>query len=216
MKRPLIVLLRVIFMVGILLAVVFFSGRAYFLHQSQKAIESAVVVADGPVIGDPSSPFSIVEFFDYRCSHCAPMSRLVDSAVTGDAQTKIILRPVVLGDEDSFKIASFVLAVEKQKQGAAAALHRQIMQLDSIPDYQAVVDVAKLQGIDISRAEDDAKLPAVQSALKQNTDWVSDIGFYGVPALIIGDKGYIPHDGMPSVNGLKLMILDAKSRLKIK
>jgi len=36
-----------------------------------------------------------------------------------------------------------------------------------------------------------------------------------VPALVIGDKGYVPFKTMPGINELRLMMIDAKTRLQI-
>jgi protein-disulfide isomerase len=216
MKKTLKIFLRVIFVLLAMFAVAIFGWREVVLYQSRSAIESALVIGNMPVIGDKERPFTIVEFFDYRCPHCAPMSRLVDEALGDDTQAKIILRPVVFSGEDSFKVTSFVMAAEKQKAGAAVALHRAIMAMDSLPSFDGVRDIAKTQGIDVAKAESDSSAEDIKSAINQNIRLVRDIGFYSVPALVIGDKGYVPRNGvLPGVNELKLMILDAKTRLRV-
>ncbi len=214
MKKSLVIFLRVIFILTVILGAAFFSLRAYFLHESQQAIVAATNVGAAPVVGDSSAPLSIVEFFDYRCEHCAPMSRLVGEVVQGDTQIKIILRPVVFNGEESLQISAFVLAADKQKSGASAAIHHDIMNLSTLPDFATVAKIAASQGIDVARAQKDAESPAIQSELRANTGWVEDIGFYRVPSLIIGGKGYVPDAGLPSVNELKLMIIDAKEKLE--
>lgn len=215
MKKGIIIFLRVTFVLCVMCAAVFFGARAYFMHESRQAIQLALTLTDAPVMGDKNRPFTIVEFFDYRCPHCPEMAGLVNEAVDGDAQTKVLLRPAVLMDNDSYRIAALVLSADKQKEGMTIALHKQIMALPQIPTYDIVKAMAQSQGIDIEQGEKDALSPAVQDILSKNTKLVKDIGFYGVPALIIGDKGFVPRAVLPSVNELKLMMIDAKTRLNL-
>lgn len=216
MKRGILVFLRVIFILFVIVGVSIYMVRSYSLYESKKAIEQALIVGEMPVIGDGSSPFSIIEFYDYRCPHCAAMSRAVDTAIEGDTQTKIILRPVVLSDQDSFRIAAFVLSADKEKAGATVALHRQIMALGDIPTFDTVKAIAQSMGLNPEKIEQQAAMDeGLKTKIATNTKLVRDIGFYGVPALVIGDKGYVSRNGPPGVNELRLMILDAKTRLQI-
>lgn len=213
MKKILYISLRVFFVLILIGTVAFFGFRSYFLHQSQVAISQALVVDNAPIIGDKSAPFSIVEFFDYQCPHCAEMSKLVGDVVAGDTQTKVILRPVVFSGQETYLISSLVLAAEQQQAGASVKLHNMIMGLGHIPDLAQVKSIAAEIGIDVARAEKDAQAVDIRAALDKNTALVRRAGFYSVPALIIGDKGFLPRQGLPGINELKLMILDAKSRL---
>ena len=215
MKKGFVVFLRVFFVLLFIGTVAFFGFRSYYLNQSANAISEALVIGDAPVIGEKSLPFPIVEFFDYQCPHCSAMSALLNDVVDGDHQTKIILRPVALSGQEAFLISAFVLAAEKQGSGYSVKLHKQIMSMGGIPDFDAVKKLAVSLGIDVSQAEEDSRSEAIGRELAKNTQLVRDVGFYAVPSLIIGDKGYLPRDGMPGINELKMMILDAKTRLNI-
>lgn len=213
MKKAILISLRVIFFVGLMLGAAIFAARSYYQHQSKLAIDEALVLDGAPVMGDPDRPFTIVEFFDYRCPHCAAMSHLVKDAVGTDSQTKIILRPVVLREEESRKIAGLVLAADQQKAGASIALHTAIMDLPDLPTYAAVLELAEKQGLNVIQAEQDAQ--TYKTKLDANTALIQKIGFPRVPAVIIGDKGYAPLDTMPGINEFLLMVLDAKTRLHV-
>lgn len=215
MKKGFMIFLRVIFILLLMAVAAYFVLRTVYVQQSKTAIEQSLVMTNVPVIGDKNLPFTIVEFFDYRCPHCSTMSHLVDEALQGDSQTKILLRPVAVGGKESLQISAFVLAVGLQKAGATEVLHQAIMNLDSPPDFDIVKSLAKGQGIDVGQAEQDSQTDAIKSVVVMNTQLVSDIGFNRVPALVIGDKGYVPREDMPTINQLKLMILDAKTRLGV-
>lgn len=213
MKKPLTIFLRVIFVLFVLGGLAVGGLYFYYQHQSSRGIQDSLSLMDAPVIGDRNRPLTIVEFFDYRCSHCSILSRIVDEAIAGDKDVKLVLRPVVLGDPDSFKIATLVLAADMQKPGTTEVLHRQIMGLSDVPSYAQVRAMAEALGIDAAAAESGKNADIIRAIISQNTQLVRDIGFYGVPALVIGDKGFMPQGVMPGVNELRLMMIDAKSRL---
>lgn len=215
MKKSRIIFFRVIFVLCAMLVATYFGFKFYFQFQSQQGIERALQTDNAPVIGNAENPFVLVEFFDYRCPHCSAFSNLVTEAVGSEIQqtTKILLRPTAVRDEESLKIAKLVLAADLQKKGETVSLHTQIMALSSIPTYDTVKAMAESKGIDVAKAEKDGE--QFMSVITQNTQMLADIGFYGVPALVIGDKGYIPTTEMPGINELKLMMLDAKTRLNI-
>lgn len=214
MKKSLFIFLRVIFVLFVLVGLAAGGLYFYYQHQSTRGIQESLNLMDAPVIGDRNRPMTIVEFFDYRCSHCSTMSHLVDEAIANDQDIKLVLRPVVLGDPESFKIATLVLTADMQRPGATEALHRQIMNLADIPSYEQVKAMASALGIDVAAAESGKNAEISRAIISQNTQLVRDIGFYGVPALVIGDKGFMPQGVMPGVNELRLMILDAKSRVE--
>ncbi len=213
MRKGFIVFFRATFVILAMLVVTFFGMRYYYQTQSATAIDRALDAADTPIVGGKNNPFTIVEFFDYRCPHCAAFSKIVDEAVGEDTSTKILLRPTVVRDEQSYKIAMLVLAADKQRAGATILLHKQIMALSDIPTYETVKAMAASNGIDVGQAETDGE--GFRTVIAANTLMLRDIGFYGVPALIIGDKGYVPQTQMPGINELRLMMIDAKTRLKI-
>lgn len=213
MKKAFLIFIRVIFVLVALMVALYYGAKTYFLHQSSLAIEKSVVADNSPVIGDANSPYPIVEFFDYSCPHCAAMSRMLTSVTEGDKETKIILRPVAFIDDDSMKIATLVLAADKQLHGSGEDLHLRLMVLDSPPSYDVALTIAKDLGLDIVALEKSA--PQFEPLIEANMILLRDVGFPGVPAVIFGDKGYFPQGPNTSTNEIRLMILDSKKRMGI-
>lgn len=211
MKKALFIFLRVIFVLITMMVMAFFGLKFYYQAQSTNAIEKSLVSDSLPIIGKKDAPFTIVEFFDYRCPHCPVLTKLVDEAVNNDPDIKIVLRPAILTDEESLKIALLVLAADSQRAGATVMLHQEIMGLSSIPSYETVKAIAESNGINIAQAEKDGE--AFKPQIQKNTALVAEIGFYAVPSLVIGDKGFVPQERMPGINELRLMIIDAKQRM---
>lgn len=217
MKKGLIIFFRVIFVLFVMLAAAYFALKFYYLSQSKQAIEKSLDLGKfpAPVLGPENAPFTIVEFFDYRCPHCSGFSKILMDAVGEDIQssTKIILRPSAVVDKESYTIATLVLALDSQKKGETMALHAEIMNLRAVPTYETVKAMVEARGLNVQVAEKESQ--NFQSMIMQNTILGEKIGFPSVPALVIGDKGYVPMQRMPGVNELRLMMIDAKSRLNI-
>lgn len=217
MKKRIMIFCRVIFVLLAMLAAAFFALKFYYVSQSQSAITKSLDVTNSPapILGDENGPFTIVEFFDYRCPHCSIFSKILMEAIGDDIQstTKIVLRPTVVVDEQSYLIGKLVLALDSQKKGQSAALHKEIMALADVPTYDTVKAMVQARGLNVEQAEKDSE--NFKDALAANTALGRDIGFMSVPALVIGDKGYVPTGRMPGINELRLMMIDAKTRLKI-
>lgn len=217
MKKGLVVFFRVIFVLLAMFAAAYFGLKFYYISESKAAIEKSLDLtkAAAPVIGNESNPFTIVEFFDYRCPHCSVLSKIVTESVGDDIQstTRIILRPTVVVDEQSYLIGKLVLALDTQKEGETVAVHKDIMALSGVPTYDTVKAMVEARGLSVQQAEKDSE--NFKIVLARNTALGREIGFPSVPALVIGDKGYVPLQKMPGINELRLMMIDAKSRLKI-
>ena len=213
MRKGILVFLRVTFFIIFLATCTLYGMKAFYQYQSRQAIDKALVITDAPMVGDKDLPFTIVEFFDYRCPDCYELNKILMEAIDDSKDTKILLRPSVVVDNQSYEIAAFVLALDMQHQGATALLHKKIMNLASIPTYETVKAMAVAERLNVEQAERDSVV--TKPMVAHNTALVQKIGFYGTPALVIGDKGFIPQQRMPSINELKLMIIDAKIRLKI-
>lgn len=217
MKKNLLIFCRVIFVLLAMFAATYFALRFYYVSQSKQAIEKSLDLTQSPapIVGNETNPFPIVEFFDYRCPHCSTLSKIMMDAVGDDLQstTKIILRPTAVVDEQSYLIGTLVLALDNQKKGESAAVHQEIMALTDVPTYDTVKAMVQARGLDVEQAEKDAE--DLKDVIAKNTALGYEIGFPSVPALVIGDKGYVPFKTMPGINELRLMMIDAKTRLKV-
>ncbi|OIN85211.1 MAG: hypothetical protein AUJ12_10115 [Alphaproteobacteria bacterium CG1_02_46_17] len=213
MGKPAKIFLRVLLVtLGILL--LGFGGLAGFAtYTSNSAISSAEAPVDGMVMGNPEGSLTIVEFVDYRCHYCPIMNATLTEALDQEPNVKVIIRPVGWVDENLSKpIASFVLAAAKQ--GKAVELHKRLMSLASLPDLDITRSIAQSIGVDVDRAEQDAKGDDIAALLQDNQDYVLNAGFQGIPALVIGGWRYQPdEEGMRSVNGLRIKIADGQERL---
>ncbi len=217
MKKGLIIFFRVTFVLLAMCVATYFSLKYYYVSESKQAIQESLDLtnASAPIVGNEGNPFPIVEFFDYRCPHCSVLSKILMDAVGDDIQstTRIILRPTAVMDDQSILIGTLVLALDSEKKGESVEVHKQIMNLANVPTYDTVKAMVEARGLNVAKAEKEAE--KFKDVIARNTAMAQDIGFPSIPALVIGDKGYVPSAAMPGVNELRLMMIDAKTRLKI-
>lgn len=197
----------------VFLFVSYFALKAYTVYSFKTAVAQASQPVAGMVWGDPLGNLTLVEFVDYRCSHCRVMNETLKQAVAGEPYVKIIIRPVAWVDpKESNDIASFVAAVARQ--GMGAELHDKILSSTEPVSFNMAKKIASELAIDIPKAEAEMKLPEVADTAKINAKMVFDMAGRSVPFLVIGDRAYQPTDDeqMRSVNKLILLISESYDR----
>lgn len=211
MPKALKIFLRVIFITLGIIVIGMGSITAYIAWDSKRAVKEAAIDISSQVTGNPDGKMTIVEFVDYRCHYCPILNATLGEALQFEKDVKVVIRPVGWVDEQSKPIASFLIA--SGKQGKYVELHKKLMDLPSLPDYETVKTIAGSLGIDVAKAEEDAKGKDVEAQIEENQGYVMRSGFPGIPALIIGDRQFfLNEENMKSVNALRMEISDAYDR----
>ena len=206
--RGAFITLRIILVLVLMVVVAFFALGFYYKTVSEKSIVEASQDKYSISLGNIESKAKLVEFFDYRCPHCPVLSQAIQEATKNYQNAEVILRPIAIVDSQSTQIAQFVLASGQQKSDYISQLHELIMKLSVPPSYEEVKTMARSLGVNIDQAEREAT--NYQSYIQYNQELLLKIGFGGVPALLVGDKPYLPTSSSPSINEIRLMILDAE------
>lgn len=136
-----------------------------------------------PVGGDISGTVTLVEFFDYQCSHCRDMSTVVDGLMQQNANLRVVYKEFPIFGASSDFAARAALAAARQ--GKYQAFHDALMQAPLPLTQKAVLDLAKSQGIDANKLQADMNSQAVSDELKQNEQLASKLKLLGTPAFIV-------------------------------
>ncbi len=109
-------------------------------------------IAGAPIKGAANAPITLVEFADFRCTHCrhaAPEIKRVIEAHKG--QVRLVFMPFPLGDHPhSTKSAEAVL--EAAAQGKFEVMHDALMHSATLNfDRDTLVRTARAVGLDIPR-----------------------------------------------------------------
>jgi protein-disulfide isomerase len=141
-----------------------------------------------PVGGNPKGGITLVEFFDYTCPHCKHSEPAVKSALEQEGANgalRVVYKEFPILGPGSLYAARAALAADKQ--GKYAALHRALMDSDTI-DEASVQALAKQVGLDVPKLLNDMDSPAIAQAIEGNARLAADLEIQGTPAFIMGGQ----------------------------
>lgn len=139
--------------------------------------------AQSPVIGDPDSPVSIVEFFDYRCPFCKTLAKMLPE-IEESTGARIIYKEWPILGESSQLAARAAMAADKQ--GKYLALHARLMKAGFIPTLGYIKELSGKLGIDTAQLLTDMQSDELGEALQRNHVLAKELGLVGTPVLVVG------------------------------
>lgn len=158
----------------------------------QKTQELAPTYADDifhspyndPVIGNPKGAVTVVEFFDYQCSHCTHMHPIIDALVKNNADLRVVYKEFPIRGPESELAARAALAA--QNQDLFVPFHDALMKATQVPlTEEFIFKTAAAVGLDVNKLKDDMKSKAVNDTLQANVKLGQDLQLIGTPAFFI-------------------------------
>ncbi len=140
-----------------------------------------------PVMGNPSGTKTIVEFFDYTCSHCKTNFKAV-KAQLADKDVKVIMKEFPILGPNAVTAASAAIAAKNQ--GKYPEMHTKLMQHQGEITLAVVKDIAKKIGLNLSKFKEDIANPKTKDQLEDNMKLGMDLKIYGTPSFIINGIVY--------------------------
>lgn len=170
--------------------------------------------SNAPEIGNKAGDITIVEFFDYNCGACRMMYRAFEVVMLQDKNIRVVFKELPIFGEESERIHSLSLALNKVLPGKYAEFHTRMMKYNgkvtegitkniirqsgvSDDEYQKIVEVANSQDI--------------RNMLLANKKLGSKMQLKGTPALVINDE-LVPH--ALDMGDLQLKIEKHREKLK--
>ncbi|MFM2410706.1 MAG: hypothetical protein RL481_1534, partial [Pseudomonadota bacterium] len=139
----------------------------------------------GAVAGNMNGDITLVEFTDYSCGFCRASVADVQRLINSDKGLRVVYREVPILTEASAEAAKWALAAAKQ--GKHKAFH-DAMFAGEKPSNPSIRAAAAKAGLDMARAEQDAKSEAVAAEIEANLALMQKVGFGGTPTFIVGDQ----------------------------
>lgn len=168
------------------------------------AIRSAANAPVEQITGNPNGSLTIVEFVDYQCPYCQQLHKTLTEVLKDEPDVRIVFRSLPWL-RDSSQIATFVAATSVQ--GKEVELHKALLNKDTPQNYVQVKQTAYSLGVNVPKAENDMKNPAMLKKVNDNLNLALALKLPSTPALLIGTKLYVPtKDTMPSTTQLRSMI----------
>ncbi len=161
---------------------------------------------DGTVLGNPKGNVTLVEFFDYNCGYCKAMFPALMETVKADGNIKLVVKEFPILGAPSVTASKAALAARKQNK--YTELHLALMSHKGSLTDDAVLQVAKDAGLDVTKLKADMADPAIAAILTKNHALAQDLEIQGTPALIVGDT-LVP--GAVDKKRIQELVKDARS-----
>ncbi len=147
--------------------------------------------SNDPVYGNPAAKSTIVNYYDYNCSHCKKMSHVIKKLVSENQDVYIVFKELPILGEASTKASTAALAINKIAPSKYLDFHFALIEdysTDSID--QKIKKVAKSLGINIVQLYKEMDNKEIKTILKNNIELASEISIRGIPAFIINGQLY--------------------------
>jgi protein-disulfide isomerase len=140
--------------------------------------------AGDPIAGNPNGKITVVEFFDYQCSHCIDMAPVISSIVHANPDVRIVFKDFpIRGPMSDFAARA---AIAANKQGKYYEFSHGLLTTSLSLSEDTILDIAKGNGINIDRLKKDMESSAVSNEIKSTYGLAQEFKVTGTPAFFIG------------------------------
>jgi protein-disulfide isomerase len=145
-----------------------------------------------PISGNNDGKVTLVEFFDYRCSHCEAMSPVLHAVASKNNELRVVYKEYPIRGKISVFAAKAALAANNQ--GKYLELHNAMMDSDNL-DENKILNLAKSLGLDIDKLKTDMDSVAIEEEIRASYQLGRELGIFGTPtfyltASVAGDPSY--------------------------
>jgi protein-disulfide isomerase len=164
---------------------------------------------NSPVLGNPKGDVTIVEFYDYSCSHCKASHPAVEELLKADRTVRFIAKEFPILGEGSLLASRAALASVKQKK--FAQFRTILMDYREQFNEASIMNLAQQAGLDPVQLKRDMSDKAIDDTIAKNQKLAYDLNVSGTPMFIIGDMVY---PGALDVAQLQQAVANARSANK--
>ncbi len=152
-----------------------------------------------PMYGRPSAPYTLVEFADYGCPHCAALSAPIKKLVARHPDLKLVHKHFVLSEASEVLARAALCA---HNQGRFWEMHDILFANMGALGREDVEFIASRQlGLDADTFSACMEAPETRTALEADGNAGQTVGIHGTPSLFLG--GVVPgSEWVQVVNGL--------------
>lgn len=152
------------------------------------------------LIGNPKGNVTLVEFFDYQCSHCKRMAPVISELVKNNNNLRVIYKELPILNEQSELAAKAALAASMQGKDKYKAMHNALIKLQQRLNEKLIFETAKSAGLNVEKLKKDMKSEKITAELQENNLLAKKLRLAGTPAFIIAatPDGKFQNDESPS------------------
>lgn len=164
--------------------IVFAFGLAFSLSANASVLNSLFHNASDPIAGNPKGSLTIVEFFDYQCSHCVNMASAIQSIIKSNPNVRIVFKEYPIRGPMSELASRAALAANMQ--GKYYSFNHALLTSNMDMTEKNILSLAKSKGLNVDKLKKDMNSSAVKNAIQANYSLAKELGIAGTPAFFIG------------------------------
>lgn len=138
-----------------------------------------------PVAGNKNGKITIVEFFDYQCSHCMNMAPIIQSIIKNNPDVRIVFKEYPIFPSPVSDLAARA-ALAANLQGKYYRFHHALLVSDSPLNEESIFRIAKANGLDVNKLKKDMDSSSIKKIITTNKTLGNNLGVSGTPAFFIG------------------------------
>lgn len=147
-------------------------------------VQSLFHDAKDPVAGNPKGVVTIVEFFDYQCSHCVNMTSVISDAIKTSPNVRVVFKEFPIRGPVSDYAARAALAANLQ--GKYVVFHEALMKAKQPLTEAIVMTTAKDAGLNMDQLKKDMDSAAIKGQIATTMKLAQQLKLLGTPAFFIG------------------------------
>jgi protein-disulfide isomerase len=149
-----------------------------------QSVDSLFHHAGDPVAGNPKGNITVVEFFDYQCSHCMNMAPVIESIIKANPNVRIVFKDFPIRGPMSVYAARAAIAADKQ--GKYYDFSHALLTTSLSLNESNIFDIAKSVGVDTQKLKKDMDSSSVKNEIQSTYSVAHDLKIDGTPAFFVG------------------------------
>lgn len=189
--------------------IIFFILNFLVLTAYANPVKMLAHEANDPQRGNRNGSITLVEFFDYQCSHCVNMAPVIDAVIRANPQLRVVYKEFpILGPLS--ELASRA-ALAANKQGKYGEFSHRLMMLQPLNE-QMIYSAAAQTGLNLAQFKRDINSKYISNQLKTNYALAKTLKISSTPSFYVGKTSatsineYISNMGELSQSELQNMI----------
>jgi len=144
---------------------------------------STLVSGTLTIAGNPKGDVTLVEFFDYQCSHCIKMKPVVNELIKKNPNLRVVFKEFPIFGKES-EMASRV-AIVAAMHGKYMQFQNEIFKTEQHLDEKTIFAAAKKIGLNKSTLKTEMESKAVTDLLEESRKLAESIKLMGTPAFVV-------------------------------
>jgi len=137
-----------------------------------------------PIAGNPNGKVTVVEFFDYQCSHCMTMAPVIKSIIKSNPEVRIVFKDFPIRGPISNYAARAAIAANKQNK--YFDFNHELLSTNLSLSQDSILDIAKNVGLNVPKLKKEIHSAEVSNEIRSNNSLAREFKVTGTPAFFIG------------------------------